>query len=126
VNFSYSQSYYPPAPIVNVVLLSAAEGLRVGPLTALVDSGADGSIVPLVHLAELRAPTTAEIPVRGTWSDSRTMLLYLIDVEIDGIKLPGIEVIGDPESDEIILGRDVLNRLRILLNGPRQLVDVTE
>ncbi len=83
----------------------------MGPLTALVDSGADGSIIPLVHLAELRAPTTVEVPVRGTWSDSRTMLLYLIDIELDGIKLPGIEVIGDPESDEIILGRDILNRL---------------
>jgi hypothetical protein len=35
--------------------------------------------------------------------------------------LPGIEVVGDDLGNEILLGRDVLNRLRLLLDGPAEM-----
>lgn len=41
----------------------------------------------------------------------------------DGITLPGIEIIGD-DVPEPLLGRDVLNRLRLILDGPRQTIEV--
>ncbi|MCZ7672315.1 MAG: hypothetical protein M5U34_36940 [Chloroflexi bacterium] len=54
------------------------------------------------------------------------MLLYLIDVQIGEITLPGIEVVGDELSTEIVLGRDVLNRLRVLLDGVDEVTTITE
>jgi len=33
-------------------------------------------------------------------------------------------VAGDDLSDEIVVGRDVLNQLRVLLNGPEESVEV--
>ena len=52
------------------------------------------------------------------------MFLYLVDVAIGEVTLPGIEVVGDPSGNEIIVGRDILNRLRILLDGPAKITEV--
>lgn len=49
---------------------------------------------------------------------------YLVDVEVDGVNLPGLWVIGDDATDEVLLGRDVLNRLQILLDGLNQQAEI--
>lgn len=38
--------------------------------------------------------------------------------------LPGLEVVGDLYTDEIVLGRDVLNRLLLLIDGPREVTEI--
>jgi hypothetical protein len=47
-----------------------------------------------------------------------------VDIEINGDTLPNLEVVGDELTEEIILGRDVLNKLKLLLDGPREQVEV--
>jgi hypothetical protein len=42
------------------------------------------------------------------------------------LTLPGVEVVGDEISNEVILGRDILNRWRILLDGPNETVEISE
>lgn len=124
--YQYSQEYYPPAPILEVSFIMAAEFLRVGPLLALVDSGADGTIVPIKYLEEIHAPSTTEMTIRSQWGERHSVLLYLVDIQIDNLTLPGIEVVGDELADDVIIGRDVLNRLQILLNGPKRITQVME
>lgn len=126
MNYHYSHSYFPPAPTIDITIISAAESLRVGPLEALVDSGADGTIIPINYLEEIQAPPTVEMTIRSQWGERHSVMLYLVDIQIGDLLLPGIEVVGDEISDDIILGRDVLNRLRTLLNGPDERVEVSE
>lgn len=64
--------------------------------------------------------------IRSYWGESRRILLYLVDVQIGDLTLPGMEVVGDEISTEIVIGRDILNRLQVLLNGPGQTIEVTE
>ncbi len=61
MNYRYSRNYFPSAPVIDITLITAAESLRVGPLPALVDSGADGTIVPINYLDEIQAPSTVEM-----------------------------------------------------------------
>ncbi len=61
MNYRYSRNYFPSAPVIDITLITAAESLRVGPLSALVDSGADGTIVPINYLDEIQAPSTVEM-----------------------------------------------------------------
>lgn len=126
MKFAYSNDYYPPAPIAEVSLIAVAESLRVGPFTALIDSGADGTIVPVAYLHEILAPPTEETIMRSHWGEGRRVMLYLIDLQIGDVVLPGIEVVGDELSEEPFLGRNILNRLRVLLDGPNKNVTVTE
>jgi hypothetical protein len=39
---------------------------------------------------------------------------------VSELTLSGIHVVGDELGDETVLGRNVLNRLRLLLDGPRE------
>lgn len=118
MRFQYSEDYFPPAPVAAITLVTAAESLRTGPHPALLDSGADGTIVPIAWLHEIRAVPTVAVTMRSHWGERRSVLLYLVDVQVGELTLPGVEVVGDELSAEIVVGRDILNRLRVLLDGP--------
>lgn len=126
MKFKYNREYFPPIPVAEVTFITAAESLRAGPFEAVIDTGADGTIVPIDYLNGILASPTVEMTMRSQWGERRRVLLYLVDVQIGEITLPGIEVVGDEQSDEIILGRDVLNRLQILLDGPSTSTAISE
>jgi len=126
VNFPYSPNYFPPAPVIEITLITAAESLRVGPLPALVDTGADGTIIPINYLDEIQAPSTVEMFIRSQWRERYRVMLYLVDIQIGNLTLPGIEVVGDELSNELVLGRDVLNRLQVMLDGPGETVKISD
>ena len=66
--------------------------------------------------------------MRGLWSEPRQVTLYLVDLHVETGVLPGVEVAGmaDEEDQEIVLGRNVLNQLILLLDGPRLQTDVLD
>lgn len=123
---SYNRNYFPAAPLVEVSFITVAESRRTGPLPAFVDIGADGTIAPIAVLNSISAPPTVEMLMSSQWGESRPVLMYLVDVQIADIALPGMKVVGDHLSDEVVLGRDVLNHLRVLLDGPAQTVTISE
>ncbi len=53
------------------------------------------------------------------------MNLFLVDVRIGESVLPHVQVVGDEVGDEVILGRDVLNKLKLLLDGPAAVTHVS-
>jgi len=50
--------------------------------------------------------------------EDRAVQLFLVDIELGGLRLPGILVVGDEQGDEVVLGRNILNKLRLVLDGP--------
>ena len=84
----------------------------------MLDCGADGTLVPIDYLQEIFAPALTDSRIRSHWGEWRSVQIFLVDIEVGNLRLPGIFVVGDEEGEEIILGRDVLNKLRVMLNGP--------
>lgn len=107
---SYRQDYQPAFPALTVTLTNMEENVRAGPLSALVDTGADSTLIPISYLKDLLAPALRDVFIRSHWGERRSVQMYLIDLEVGEIRLPGIFVIGDDQGDEIILGRNVLNK----------------
>ena len=124
--YPYLDSYNPPIPAVDVMLSNDEAGLRTGLMSALLDTGADGSLVPIRLLREVMAYPIAEAFLRSHWGEQRRVHLFRVDLQINDIILPGVTVVGDDIGQEIVLGRDVLNRLKIFLNGPEGLSEVWE
>jgi predicted aspartyl protease len=52
--------------------------------------------------------------------------LYLISVQIGGIQRVRLAVAGDPQLNEAIVGRDLLNQLVVKLDGPAMAVEIFE
>jgi len=85
----------------------------------MLDSGADMTIVPLSMVRSLGAPVYDQVVLISQWGDRYPMHLYQVDIQIAGIVLPVISVAGDAHSNEVLLGRNVLNRLDLRLEGPK-------
>lgn len=126
MSWSYLTGYTPPAPVMEIFFGLPGEALDLGPHIAFVDAGADMAIVPQYLLIAAGIPAVAEAQVRGQWSASRAAHLYLVDLQVAGVRLPDVYVVGNDEGDEIILGRNVLNKLTLLLDGPRQQASVLD
>lgn len=93
-------------------------GERSETLPALLDTGSDGTLVPLYLLRDIRAPMLQEARMRSHWGEWRTVGLFLVEMTIGALTFAGVLVVGDDQGDEIILGRNILNKIRLELDGP--------
>jgi len=121
--FPYDVAYDPALPVYQVVLSTGSTSRQVK-LTAIIDTGADGTIVPVRHLEQIGARRVFETGLRSQWGERRTVFLYLVNLQIGTQELTGIYVVGDELGEEFILGRNVLNELRLLLDGPTELTQL--
>jgi predicted aspartyl protease len=120
----YDRSYRPPFPALIVRLHSEDEWL--GPFQALVDTGSDATLVPTHLLHEIGAAEGDLATIRSHFGETQPVQLYLVGFEFDNLLTPGIYVVADDKGDEIILGRDVLNKLPLFLDGPERLTDMLD
>jgi len=120
VRFDYDPGLDPPGPVLPVRV--SAPGLAGGMLVpALVDSGADISVVPESVAAAIGLPAIGEVSVQAVGHDSRKTLLFAAEVEVAGASAV-IEVIA--VGEDALLGRNLLNRRVLTLHGPRRYVEV--
>ena len=123
--FNYNVSQSPAQPIMEITLISPESGRAASALEAVIDSGADASLVPVHILQPLAPPLSETRRVRSLWGEKREFKSFIIEVRIGAMILPGVEVLGY-SGDEIILGRDILNKLWLELDGPAQVTEVAE
>lgn len=116
-HFEYDPTYDPPIPVCKLVLMSPSTSRRVE-LNAIVDTGADGTIIPVAYLRRIGARRAYEASLCSQWGERRTVFLYLVDLVIGQLNVPGVYVVGDELGEEVVLGRNVVNRFRLLLDGP--------
>jgi hypothetical protein len=122
----YDRRYRPAVPVLAVRLYSSISGVFTPPALALVDTGSDASLIPLALLSELEAEETAPGWLVSITGERKPVPLFFIDVYIGEQAIPGIRVIGEPDTHEVILGRDVLNKLAIFLDGPQSMVVIPD
>ena len=124
MKFAYNTDYVPPAPHLEIRLAVPDEAFRMTPLAVLVDTGADATIVPLRYIEPLGVQIDNRKTLRSQWGERRIVDVYLLDVQVGDLRLPLIEIIGDERGTEAILGRSVLNRLTMVLDGPKQTLEI--
>lgn len=117
-SFPYDNSYDPAAPVVRIGLSPSGADNPRQQLIALLDSGADASMFPSNVLTAAGARIVEQRQMRGVVGSAVTVNLYLTAVHIGSHIIHGIRAIGMPPNGESIIGRDVLNQLETILNGP--------
>lgn len=118
--YPHNQVYTPPIPALQITLQSP-NGEAIERLVAVLDTGADITLVSLNLLEKINAPEQDEVRLRSHWGDYIGLTTYLVEIRFGMEILPAIEVVGDLHTrNEILLGRDVLNKLQLLIDGPQQ------
>jgi hypothetical protein len=92
---------------------------------AQVDTAADLTVLPSQVIARLQLIPVDEYPILGFGGEVEEYVRYLVELSIHGVPesfvIPVVVAEGEPHA---LVGRDVLNQLRITLDGPRQLMDI--
>ena len=69
IDFAYDPAYQPPAPGCQVTFSLVRTGQSVGPLDAILDTGADGTLVPQRYLDSIGVRRVMETGLRSQWGD---------------------------------------------------------
>lgn len=88
--------------------------------TAIVDTGADTSVIPVRIARDLRLPAVGEVTVGGVTGAERVSL-YSVELEVAGLSVP-VEAAG--MGNHILIGRDVLNLWTLILRGPKETLEL--
>jgi predicted aspartyl protease len=120
----YSNAYFPAAPVMEIRLGAPGAEVTLGPIEALVDTGADATLIPMSHLNQVSAMKVDQANMRSQWGECRSVSIYSVALEVDDHRFSATWVIGDELGNEVVLGRNVLNRLRLLLDGPAAMTEV--
>ena len=111
------------APVIDFIAHSPANTSLTSQVRALVDTGATITCVPEKVIADLgrRNLWATRIKVSGAFGPKLGREAYLIDIRLANCYFHKIEVVVLPSGkDYAIVGRDILNRYRIIFDGPRQ------
>jgi hypothetical protein len=109
--------FAPAAPVARVSLRHPDSGASIADVPMLIDSGADATLLPESAIASLGLAGTGEryglVSFDGTTNESEAVhaVLVFLDKTFRGRFLP-------VESEIGVIGRNVLNRIRLLLDGP--------
>lgn len=117
LDYPYDESYSPAMPIVTVTVDGYA-GRPLQTLTALIDSGADGTMLPIDILEAVDALYEDSVRLQGVLGDSEPVDRYTVAIRLGSLTLHGIQAVAIPSGAESIIGRDLLNNLVVTLNGP--------
>jgi hypothetical protein len=109
--------FAPAAPVARVSLRHPENGGSIADVPMLIDSGADATLLPQSALASLGLTGTGEryrlVAFDGATNESEAVraVLVFLNKTFRGRFLP-------VESNVGVIGRNVLNQVRLLLDGP--------
>jgi hypothetical protein len=109
----------PPAPMAQVTLRNPANGAICSDVPMLLDSGADVTFIPQTAIDLLEATPGPDKPYEPTSFDGSTSSALAVRLELFFCNrtFRGQFLLIDEAWG--ILGRNVLNAIPILLNGPK-------
>lgn len=122
----YNTDYTPPIPVLSIRLAAPGEASQVEPLSAILDTGSDGTLIPSQYLERVEAIDLGDAVLRSVLGEAREVHLYEVDMYIDSLLLPSVVVVGNDHDDEVLLGRNILNKLILLLDGQRNETELFE
>lgn len=109
--------FAPPAPVASVVLRTPEGGEEIEAVPMLIDSGADTTLLPRTAAATLGIVGTGERfrleAFDGTITEADVVQAVVVFL---GRRFRGSFLLIDAEIG--IIGRDLLNHVRLLLDGP--------
>ena len=114
----------PPAPFVYITLRNPITGAVKVEFPAQIDTAADRTLLPLALVNDLALPQIGAVPIGGVGGIVQSMPSYPVEVAIHNLPAQTLEVVASSGEAWVLLGRDVLNTHRVVLNGPKSLLEI--
>jgi predicted aspartyl protease len=115
---AYDAIFEPPAPVLPLHVTNPRSRLSVL-VTALVDTGADATVIPESIAEDLGLPIVDYVAISGVGGREHEAAVHAALVRMGGTEI-AVELVAF--EDERVIGRDLLGRFVIRLDGPRRLL----
>ncbi|MFL5340264.1 MAG: hypothetical protein ACJ8F7_08935 [Gemmataceae bacterium] len=122
--YRYAVQCKPPAPFVAVSLSTSDGTVVVRDLPAQIDTAADRTIVPSAVIETLQLSPSRQSPFEGLGGALTRLSLFELLIAVQPLAFGSVEVAARPDEQYVLLGRDVLNQYRIVLDGPRSMLEI--
>ncbi len=123
-SFDYDQSYVPAAPFLPITVDGYDPEKQAVTVSVFVDTGADGTMLPLPILLAVGAEYEDTVRLRGTTGNSLRVDRYTVRIQIGDETIHAVSVVAMAAGSEPLIGRDVLNHLILTLNGYASMTEV--
>jgi aspartyl protease len=115
-----ASSFDPPAPVAQVTLRHPHNGVTVSDVPLLLDTGADVTLLPRTAVERLGVPLLADQQYELMGFDGSTSFAPVVMLDMLFLRRAFRGRYLLIEAERGILGRDILNHVAVLLDGPRQ------
>ena len=123
LTFPYNTRESPSAPYFTLQIKPAQ---RPGPLVvceAKLDSGASVTVIPSDLVQQWQLPSDSAVHLRAYNGHVSRRPIYWVDFVIGSWHFPMVRVTATRRSN-VLLGRNVLNQMRIVHDGLQQIVEI--
>ncbi len=124
IRYAFLAQLDPPAPFVNVVLRNPVTGTELRDVPAQLDCAADRTILPGSVVNSLSLPQVGTMTLGGFGGVSYTPPTYAILLGLHDMPIKQFKFAAHMGESWVLLGRDVLNSYRILLDGPALALEI--
>jgi predicted aspartyl protease len=125
--YEYDSAYHGSArPVVEASISKLGKRENTFTLTALIDSGADATMIPIRVLKHIGTRQARQRRMTDASGLSYIVDIYEVVVQIGSFTVPKVYAIADRNNSEVTIGRDVLNHLIITLNGLAYTVEISQ
>lgn len=122
--YRYNHQVDPPAPFAYALVGAPVDGGPSLECPVQLDSAADLSVVPRRIVERLQLEQLGEFDAIGFGGHLMTIPTFLVRVQLRGLAPHVVKVLASPEEPYVLLGRDVLNRFRVVLDGPNLVLEI--
>jgi len=118
---SYDASHFdPPAPVARVILRNPHTAATVSDVLLLLDTGADITLLPRMMVERLGVPLVADQRYELMGFDGSKSFAPVVILDLLFLKRAFRGRYLLIEEERGIMGRDILNHVILLLDGPQQ------
>jgi predicted aspartyl protease len=125
MRYAYNRQVTPPPPFVHVTVACPQTRRDWADLPAQMDTACDRTVVPLHVVERLGLLPVAELPALVAGGREVQMSIFLVRIALRSMAPITAEVFAHVEEPFILLGRDILNRYRIVLDGPNLSLEIS-
>jgi hypothetical protein len=126
ISTGYQSFVSPPGPFAVVTVTNVTGSVTIPNRVAQIDSAADRTVFPQSLIDALGAIATGAVSLLGFGGTPTTCLLYEVLLSLPSLSAIQLEVIAHADEPWVLLGRDVLNRYVITLDGPALRLTINE
>ena len=125
MEYKYSKNFNPPAPVIELSVSTPLPYSSTSSI-ALVDSGADITVIPEQIISRLKLRRVDFMLASGFGEGVSEAIVYSAALSIEGISEPLVYRVLSWSEDYALVGRDLLNKFIAVLNGLSQELSLRE